>query len=295
MTERIRQSPSNTPPETPQTLIEALYKRLPVSKRLIDQPQYAPKPNQIAAFEDVVDHFDEAPKVGLGKKIIENVRCIGRDDFESIARNEMSRAIDTFVGNDPYYILFTVGSSGQRLYPHLHLQRNPEGLIAHNDTERLKDFLAIEGQSACKLVLVDDAVYSGGNIGIMTNSLKKLPNYSKRLLIATIAAAKEGIERLITEEDVIHLYSHYKIPSVSEIFTDDEIEHIEYIDGFNTDHSKYVLTIFHDRIPDNFLRIAYQGIRKAWQKPDEPKVVLLDRIEWNKRGRRGLLYPDGTK
>jgi hypothetical protein len=226
-------------------------------------------------------YFARREKGNLFDKVLANFRMIGEAEFAA-GLDAMSKAVTDFIAGDPYYVVVNDrGGSQTFVLSRLNLPYPPEAVIWVTNDEPIPN-------PDYKLVFVDDAAYSGGQV--IGEILRNLPDYKKtaaegRLMLAFVGITDKA-EGWFKKSGVENIFASYKIPTLNQIFTPWEVTALARIIGRRSNvpetGAENVLTFLYYKVPDNL----YDGLRK-----DDPVSKSPDRNLYLLDDTPGGIYP----
>jgi hypothetical protein len=228
-------------------------------------------PKRVTKFRKA---FCETPEdTGLFEKIWENMRVIDEHDFDAGIR-DIEATVGRWVGDAPYYLVTDrfVGKSGGFVVGKLNLERHSPIDIVECIQGAVPQ---VEFGSDIKVVIADDAGYSGARFLSMANAVHNNWNTSKEdILVASVGMTRCAIETL-ESRNFSNIYCAYKIPTVVEILTEEEQQLLRRKSNWSGSYKQAVLTFLYYKVPDNFLG----GFKKSIpidEDADGSPIYLID-------------------
>lgn len=231
--------------------------------------------------------------------ILENVRCLDQQRFEESLAT-LAEDIEQFVGEDDYYVLVEdgVGKTGNNVNSNkssgfvadkIPYKRRPKKIITA--TELSNSDISSDIASGTKVVLVDDATYTGGNTSLLLSAIeyqtrKKIdPNRTLLCYTAlTRTAIRETTRHYGLKND--NFRAVYQFPTLSELpelkklideawetegETTPKMEEMLTALERGKDH---VLCFFWHKVPDNFVPLFRKKIEdKSYLVDDTPAGI----------------------
>lgn len=203
--------------------------------------------------------------------ILKNMRFVSEQRFND-CMIKIADQIATFVGDEDYYIC-TIGETNSTgfMIDSIPFQRAPEKVLknVNQDNEEVKASL-LAGK---KVVIVDDATYSGNNVNTMIKPLEKLIGKkldSNQLLMCFSAVTSYAVERFV-KRGYPNIQATYHFPSMKEIGGFDEL----FIAALEEDASEEVAGLVDDMVP--FANSDYHLLSFFWQKIPDNFLPFLRR------------------
>jgi len=245
--------------------VESEFKSELFPPRLLDKHPELIDRDKLRVFQNWANKKGEG---GLFGKLVDNLRYIDQQDL-TIGLSWMKDEIQNFVGDDDYLVaIHRRGHSGEWIYKQLEL-RPPVGIIAGFDIENEG---LLRNKKYKKIIYPDDGNYSGSQtVAVFKDAIKHKVVNPKTLglfYIGTTHIAENTINSYLNPNTI---KSRYNIPTVSEIFDENEKQRLQKLfNGWAGHYDQAILTFLWSRIPDNFFGGLKSSIGQTLDAKDGP-------------------------
>ncbi|QQG41806.1 MAG: hypothetical protein HYV90_00635 [Candidatus Woesebacteria bacterium] len=240
--------------------------------RVVDLPPGIIDPERIDIYRKHM-HLKGADR--LFEKLLENIRYVGPEDFKS-SLGIMEGQIKNFVENDPFIVIYgPEDRSGKWVADQLNLSP----LASLSVFDRRDNLFSKFVKNGTKVVYPDDHTISGAQVNHFINN-ESFPGNSinrNNLGLFFVGATDLAVRDLTKHMRPKTLFRRYKIPTMNEIFSKDELKTLgDILPGWGGTSSQAVLTFLHSSVPDNFygpLKRSISVIDKEIENTDELYLV----------------------
>lgn len=206
--------------------------------------------------------------------IRENTRIITEPLFQE-ALEQMRKKIYAFIGDSPYLVLLHGNDKDAMNHSTYFISRQldipEEKLISEHDLKdpEIQKYI----QDGVKVVIIDDASYSAGNILSHLRNIEKVSFIREdQMMVSLVGITSVSVQNLQREFPMVLLTSEYRIPILSEILENDDYRILRFMHRPNDEGdseqipAQYheVLTLFWQKVPDNFCRPLRKFTNKWW-------------------------------
>lgn len=221
------------------------------------------------SYEFMRNWMKERGRLPLFDKLIENIRFISSDEVDK-SLDFLSAEIAAFVDDSPYTLLFDlVDKSGGYLSGKINLKDCPprQKLPIMWDEHKYDGKEHLPFKSGEKIVYLNDAVYSGHqDTMIIKDFLKDNSDVSPdNVGVFLIGATNIGKRYMAENVEVGKIVAKYFFPTISELFSGEEMQELREVFNWMGHYSQAVLTFFEHRVPDNF----FGGLKKSMAEMNE--------------------------
>lgn len=254
-------------------------KQITLPPKLIDLPDIKNRFIEKDNFDEFEKWMESQHQENLLNKLISNIGYISNKNVQEKIKIISSR-VSNFIGdNENIFLIFSLGESGEYITDNLILNKPPEKVKMYPEGKRI----LIENKNNRKYVFVDDGAYSGSQSAtLIKNFIEKNEVKPDNFLISFIGATDKAIKKIKEETGITKIFSEYKIPTITEIFTPEEQKKLETIfTSWKSPYDQAVLTFFEHRIPDNF----FGGLRRRIGNFDDESnkmIFLIDDVKLGK-------------